>query len=166
MRKNTNKKQTTSSRRRWLTYAAYPGAGLYQVIRILATMLYTASLLMIPYRTLNPNLQMRGFELLVFGWGSLPGTLAWLANPLLILSLIVMKKRQTTAIFAGASALLLSMDFKSVQTLGWDSGRDIEAGQVVSIDMGAYVWLASIAFTLIAATMSSIERRTNVNTST
>jgi hypothetical protein len=116
---------------------------------------------MAPYRTLDPNLQMGGFEILIFGWGGLPNTLAWLANPLLIFSLIVMSKRPTLAILASTLALLLSIDFKDVQTLGWDSSRDIEAGQVISIGAGAYVWLASIVFTLLASIMSAIERRTN-----
>lgn len=132
--------------------------------RILAAVLYTASLLMTPYRTLDPNLQMRGFEILSFGWGGLPNTLAWLANPLLILSLTVMSKRPAIAIVASTLALLLSIDFKDVQTLGWDSSRDAEAGQITSIGAGAYVWLASIVFTLLASITSAIERKTNVNT--
>jgi hypothetical protein len=134
--------------------------------RILAAVLYIASLLMTPYRTLDPNLQMGGFEILIFGWGGLPNTLAWLANPLLILSLIVMSKRPTPAIVASTLALLLSMDFKDVQTLGWDSSRDVEAGQVTSIAAGAYVWLASIGFTSLASIASVIDRRTlHANTS-
>jgi hypothetical protein len=130
-------------------------------IRILAAMLYIASLLMTPYRTLDPNLQMGGFEILIFGWGSLPNTLAWLANPLLVVSLIVMPKRPTLAIATSTLALLLSMDFKDVQSLGWDSARDVAAGQVTAIDAGAYVWLASIGFTLLASIMSAIDQRTH-----
>ena len=130
-------------------------------IRILTAVLYMTSLLMTPYRTLDPNLQMRGFEILIFGWGGLPNTLAWLANPLLISSLIVMPKRPILAIIASTLALLLSMDFKDVQSLGWDSSRDVEAGQVISIGVGAYVWLASIGFTLLASIMSAIDRRTH-----
>ena len=125
--------------------------------RILAVVLYMASLLMTPYRTLEPNIQMRGFEILFLDWGGLPNTLAWLANPLLIFSLIVMSKRSTAAIVSTALALLLSIDFKDIQTLGRDSSRDIEAGQVISIGVGAYVWLASIICTLLASIVSAIE---------
>ncbi|RST46321.1 hypothetical protein [Variovorax sp. DXTD-1] len=132
------------------------------VCRLLAVVLYLSSLVLTPYHTREPEMEMRGILVLLVGWAVIPDThvCAWIANPMAIFCFVWMKKSPVLCVGLALAALALAHDFRSVETLGFDSGRDMDAGTVVGFGAGSYVWLSSLLLTLIASIMSFITRPT------
>ena len=131
-----------------------------KALRILAIVIYTASLLLAPYKTRDPVMEAIGIFILSFGWVSLYGLMtAWLANPLVIFCFFQMKNKPALCSVLSVLALLAAHDFNKVHSLGFDSGRDIYAGEVIGIGLGCYVWLSSLAITFFASLVFLLNSR-------
>ncbi|MBI1374301.1 MAG: hypothetical protein GC159_16415 [Phycisphaera sp.] len=98
----------------------------------------------------NPRAWASCFGLLFFGWiGVLQGVFAWLANPLLISSWLLLKARRTRSIMCALAALMFALSFLLYKEIVTD-----EAGGVSSItrySAGYWLWVASIAIAVLGA---------------
>jgi hypothetical protein len=127
-----------------------PAANLFQ---LLAIGTYITSLILIPFKTRDPQWEMYGISILLLGWGSvLDGHIyAWFANPLAIFCFVRMRKSPVLCVCFGVLALLLAHDFDKVDSLGFDRSQDVRMGRVIALGMGSYFWLGSLALTLLAS---------------
>lgn len=123
------------------------------IFLILSIACFTFSLFHPCYGT-GPDMpeQEQGLGLLIFGWMGLmmgaPG-IVWLANPLLILSWIFNKKRNTLAILFGVSAIICALYFFSIKEMLVD-----EAGhksKITNYYLGYWFWVSSMFINLINA---------------
>jgi hypothetical protein len=123
------------------------------LIRILAIATYVASLSFPAYVTRDPHMQENGFGILLLGWGSMLDRhmTAWLANPLVILCFIRMKTHPRLSIALSTLAIAVAHDFAKVDTLGWDSARDVYAGEVIRLHIGSYLWVTALVLTFAAS---------------
>jgi hypothetical protein len=133
-------------------------ARLAHLTRTVAFGLFALALIMVPFRTAEPQMEMRGVELLLLGWGSLlMWKFAWLANPLFIAALLSARKFPRSALVGSGLALLLAaLEFPYVESVGFDSGRDIEASRVIGVGPGAYLWLTSLSLGLLSCALRLI----------
>ncbi|MFC0668677.1 hypothetical protein ACFSKY_14685 [Azotobacter chroococcum] len=93
-----------------------------------------------------------GIEALLLGWVTLFSAMtAWLANPIVIFCFFNMKATPRLCTVIGALALLAAHDFHNIKTLGFDSNRDKYANEVLGINAGCYLWLASLAISFVAS---------------
>ena len=131
------------------------------IFRLLAVALYLCSLALTPYHAKEPVMEMRGILVLLVGWAVIPDAhvFAWIANPLAIFCFIRMRKSPALCVGLALAALAFAHDFRSVESLGFDSGREIEAGTVVGFGAGSYVWLSSLLLTLVASILSFMAHR-------
>jgi hypothetical protein len=123
-------------------------------LRIFAFSVYVASLLFPPYITSDPAMQESGFSVLILGWVSMlppPFITAWLANPLMIFCFFRMKATPRLCVVLSVLAILAAHDFASIESLGWDSSREVAAGTVRGLGAGSLLWLAALALTLAAS---------------
>jgi hypothetical protein len=119
--------------------------------RNLAIAIYVVSMVLPSYVTRESALGMPGIGLLLIGWIGIGNHIyAWLANPLIIFCFFGMKNKPTFCLYLSIAALVLSLDFMNVKSLGFDSSRDIAAGQVLSVGLGGAIWLLSIILTIFA----------------
>lgn len=131
-------------------------------LRTIAIATYLVSLALPPFNTRAPEMQELGVTILLFGWGSLLGPdrlYAWLANPMVIFCFIRMKKNPALCFAAALLAIVAAYDFNQVHTLGWDSSRDMYWGTVMGINVGSYIWLASLLTTPVASISHLIASR-------
>jgi hypothetical protein len=122
-------------------------------LRKLAVGAYLLSLMLPPFKTIDPDAQQLGLSILLTGWGALLDweIHAWLANPLAIYCFFRMKSKPYLCAILGIWAIFLAQDFDKVKTLGWDSGGEMYSGTVVGINIGCYVWLSSLVVTFLAS---------------
>jgi hypothetical protein len=123
------------------------------LIRNLAIATYVASLLFPPYVTRDPHMQESGLAILLLGWATMLDMhmTAWLANPLVIFCFFRMKTSPGLSIALSALAMAAAHDFAKVDTLGWDSGRDIYAEEVFGLHIGSYLWVTALILTFVAS---------------
>jgi hypothetical protein len=121
---------------------------LLNFLRFTALAAFVASLGMPLFKTAEMGNEW-GINALLFGWVCLiEGKLAWLANPLMLLSLLALRRLPHVALIASAAALFVAVfeyPYSYVDSVGFDSGREIEAGRVTGFGTAAYAWLASLA---------------------
>lgn len=96
-----------------------------------------------------------GFTCLLIGWIGLLGlgsAIAWLANPLLILSWAFSKSKPKRAFYFSVAALGLALSF-----LLFDQAMINEAGynKIASVSYGYYCWVLSISIMVIATSYQS-----------
>jgi len=125
------------------------------IVRIFAAAAFLGALMLSPYITREPQLETSGWTALLLGWLSILDhkMTAWLANPLLIVSIVKMKSRPGLSVALSVLALLAAHDFAKFESLGWDSSKDIYAGRIIGLDTGAYFWLASLILTAVASVL-------------
>ena len=120
-------------------------------VRLTALAAFVASLGMPLFKTAEMGDEW-GVNALLFGWVVLiEGKLAWLANPLMLLSLFALRRLPHVALIASAAALCVAVfeyPYSYVDSVGFDSGREIEAGRVTDFGIAAYVWLVSLALSV------------------
>lgn len=110
--------------------------------------------LFLPAYTVFGKLELHstaGFEVLIIGWfGILDSMLEWYANPLLVISwfLIAFRIRIVGLIFS-AGSLYLALSFLGRTQMILDESPHY--GNIVSRDLGYWVWIASISFSIAAA---------------
>jgi hypothetical protein len=133
------------------------GRLLEDVTQTAAVMLYAFSLITFPFLTAEPQMRMHGFEVLLLGW---LGSVAWLANPLFVVAVVMSKRAPVWAtLCAVAAALLAVLCYPYVGSLGFDSGGEIEAGRVTGLGPGAYLWWSSLATGLVFCLMRLVSSR-------
>jgi hypothetical protein len=129
-------------------------------LRILAIVSYLASLPFPPYLTRVKGMEVTGFQILLCGpifiFDSVAS--AWLANPLAISSLCLMKARPRLCVVLSAAALFAARGFTRLDSVGWDSGRDIHGGRVVGLGIASILWLAALALTWAASFTFALHR--------
>jgi hypothetical protein len=140
-------------------------------VRAAALMAYLLSMLLPPFQAREQALEFVGLFVLFTGWltiwpgFALPG-LAWLANPLVILSLTLMKRQPNFCAVLSLVATFLSLGtFFALgrMSYGFDSSREIYLGEIVGLKVGAYLWMLSIVLCLAGSL--SYQRHKGVNTS-
>ncbi len=119
----------------------------YQIAGILlAGTLFTISLVfntLIPAKG-DPSFLV-GFVCLLFGFSYL----AWYANPLILLSVILIALRSRWAVATSALALALAFSALSIETVPYNEGGD--DAEVVGYGLGFFLWLASMLTLLLSA---------------
>ncbi len=128
-------------------------------VRQLAICTFLVSLVLTPYKTWDPEMEMYGITVLLLGWMAVFDhyIFAWYANPLMIFSWYWMRKAPLSTpllcVCLNVLAFLLALDFNKVESLGWDSSGDIILGKVIGLGAGSYVWLGSLALTTLASVL-------------
>jgi hypothetical protein len=92
-----------------------------------------------------------GFQVLIIGWlGILDSMLEWYANPLLVISWFLIAFRiRTVGLIFSAGSLYLALSFLDRAQMILDESPNY--GDIVSRDLGYWVWIASISFSIAAA---------------
>ena len=120
-------------------------------LRNFAIYAYLASLVLIPHET-RSGLGEFGFVLLLLGWVSVfDMKSAWLANPLVIVCFFLMRSHPGIAFLLSILAIIAARDFATFESLGFDSSRDIYLGTIIGLNIGCYLWLASLILASIAS---------------
>lgn len=104
-------------------------------------------------RSNGPNDVMLGLRALAIGWsGVFAGVLAWYANPVWLLGLLLgFFRKPFLAALCGVVALGIAVTMFSVigRELPGDEGN-VTRMTVIRVLPGAYVWMASLAVLLLA----------------
>jgi uncharacterized membrane protein len=83
--------------------------------------------------------------------GGLLEEIIWFANPLSLLAIALLAKNERSAISTSVIALILSLAFSTwKEILGAESGT---MAKIISLDLGYYLWLLSIALLTIGTLM-------------
>jgi hypothetical protein len=92
----------------------------------------------------NPRAWASAFYLFLLGWlGLLAGTIAWLANPLLIAAWVLFwLRRDRIALALGVAALVCALSFLGVGKLLVSEAPTFAA--VTGFGLGYWLWVASI----------------------
>jgi hypothetical protein len=123
---------------------------------------YLASLFM-PAFYWNPASSMVGLEVLLIGHTGIPhGLWAWLANPCLWISwaLLLREEAKWSSRMGSLSALLASTTWLMVLVVYYPERTPVAGLRLVSFMPGLWVWIASIALTLLACHLASQKVRT------
>lgn len=107
---------------------------------------------------------MPGGGLLFIGWmGIVAGQFAWFANPIYALALLLIAFRKwVPATLTAAIALLVALDtlMMFVQEVPTDEAG-VNSGRMSSLQIGFFLWIASIAAVVLGATWLAFrDRRT------
>jgi hypothetical protein len=104
-----------------------------------------------------------GLGVLIYGWVGIGRSFgwSWLANPLLIFTLLLFFHRsksiwRRTALYTASAGFLLSLSFLLVDKIPGKKS-DAMVG-VVTLKIGYWIWLCSMAALLIAAILNNSER--------
>lgn len=104
----------------------------------------------------NPSAWSNSFGLLLLGWiGLASGTLAWLANPALILSwAMAILKRPPLSLLAALAALALMMSFLLQTTV--ISSEAPQYSRIVGYGRGFWLWVGSAAVQVLGSAIAAM----------
>lgn len=123
---------------------------------------YAASLFM-PIFFWNPPAPMVGWKVLLIGHTGIPhGLWAWLANPCLWLcwGLLMAGETKWSQRLGAVAALFASTTWLMVLVVYYPDRTPVAGLRLVSFMPGAWVWVSSIALTLLACRLASQKVRT------
>lgn len=134
-----------------------------RILLIIALILFVASLFLPAYLGTEGSKDVSGWTAFLFGGFGLLGSFAvgWLANPLALAALVLMRSKQATvgvlaAIFALLSILVGLSSVYSEYTDLFPLDAGIHVG---SLGLGFYIWVSSLVALLLAAIVNSLERK-------
>jgi len=125
------------------------------LLLLIAAILFCIAMVDIVYTTEEKGIH--GYWILLTGWlGFLFFQFAWYANPLTVLSLLLMKRHPWWALIVSAMALLcMSQAFLFYEIPSDAKGNTIS---IISRGVGFYCWIAMIACVFYAIVMRLIYR--------
>ena len=134
-----------------------------RILLVVALILFIVSLFFPAYLGLEGGKDVSGWTAFLFGGFGLLGsfTVGWLANPLALVTLLLMRSKQVTvAILAIVFALLtVVISLTSVYSQNTDL-FPLDAGiHVGSLGLGFYIWVSGLVVLLLAAIVNSLERK-------
>jgi len=134
------------------------------VVLVIAILLFVISLTQPAYYINRKDYDgwANSFDLLIFGWsGVLYGgaASAWLANPLIILSWLFFFKERGGSVVTSVLALFFSASFLFFDTV--ISSEKPDYSIITARKAGYWIWLASIAFFFISATITYYVEKNN-----
>jgi len=91
-----------------------------------------------------PGMTLDGFDVLERGWeGATRAVLAWYANPLFVIAIVLgLQRHHRSAVFVAFAALALALSSFATNELAALTGRSVPD---VTLLAGFYVWLAAYA---------------------
>ncbi len=122
-------------------------------VMLASILLFIASLTQTAYYVSNANDgECPAFLALLTGWVGLGigGQLAWLANPLLLLSWIFYMRKKKAALYTSMGALLVAISFTFYREIVINEAGTM--GDITGYGRGYFLWLASIGL-MAAATI-------------
>jgi hypothetical protein len=104
----------------------------------------------------DPRAWSRAWGLLLLGWvGLASGTLAWLANPALLLAwALLLNKKHSSSLLAGIVALLLMLSFLFQTTVV--SSEAPTYSRVVGYGVGFWLWVGSAAVQVLGSAVAAL----------
>ena len=131
-------------------------------LRYLPAILFFFSLLLPAFEVGDAD--VIGLGALIYGWVGIGKSFgwSWLANPLLIFTLLLFfhrskSKWRRTALYTASAAFLFSLSFLLVDEI---PGKKPEAMVgVVTPKVGYWIWLCSMSALLVAASLNNSEER-------
>ncbi|WP_454858179.1 hypothetical protein [Rhizobium binxianense] len=133
---------------------AHPAIAEWTLL-IVSLLLYALCLAQPAYRSgVAGRLEVTpGWLALLTGWMAVTsGMIAWLANPLLLASWVLVAFQRRAALFTAAAAMLLALSFLLHEQIMVDEAGNY--GPLGHDGAGYWCWLASIGLTLCAAAIS------------
>mgnify|MGYP000153257397 CR=1 FL=1 len=127
------------------------------LLLLAAAVLFCIAMVETVYVT-DEQLSVYGYWILLTGWlGFVFFQFAWYANPLIILTLLLMKNRPWWALLAGALALLcMSQGFLFYEIPSDAQGNTIA---IVSRGVGFYCWVGMVTCVFYAVIMRLVYRK-------
>jgi len=110
-------------------------------------MLFIASLTQTAFQIASndpTNREAQGFLMLIIGWTGIfemPYGIPWLANPLLILSWIMLNQRMKTSLLLSFLAILFSASFLLYKQMPENEGGS--TSEITGVGLGYWLWLSS-----------------------
>lgn len=125
--------------------------------------MFVASLFLPAYLGSEGSKDVYGWTAFLFGGFGLLGsfTVGWLANPLALVTLLLIRSKQVTVailaiIFACLSVLISLTSVYSQNTDLFPLDAGIPAG---NLGLGFYIWVSSLIALLLATIVNSLERK-------
>ena len=126
-----------------------------RVVLIVAVVVYLVSMPLDIFCIDGKCSDWQGWGALAFGWLVLAGAdanMAWLANPMLLVAWIsILLDRRLVALGFALGALVIGLSFLTFETVVTNEGG--VASAITGYRLGYWVWLASMAVTVLSALM-------------
>lgn len=134
-----------------------------KILLVATLILFVASLFFPAYFGSEGTKDVSGWTAFLFGGFGLLGsfTVGWLANPLALVTVLLMRNKQATVailaiVFAFLTVLISLTSIYSQNTDLFPLDAGIHVG---SLGLGFYIWVSSLVALLLATIVNSLERK-------